>query len=166
MHILPHALPYFMCHCTEYKVSALQVTVSEEQKLNATTQQFIIAKISGCTWKLGSKTHSSQRSSMIQLQNKASLISCSIQAVQHRKCAAGLAGAHHGLQDLILLNYTRVENAHNLRKKTFHFCYVQNSSKLLVFLFPFWDIIKCMNISVLKTAFLARATVLSLYRSW
>jgi len=35
-----------------------------------------------------------------------------IQAVKHRKCAAGLAGAHAGFQDRILLNYTRIENAH------------------------------------------------------
>jgi len=46
-----------------------------------------------------------------------------IQAVAHR-CAAGLAGAHPGLQDRILLNYTRIENAHKVGKKTFVFCYV------------------------------------------
>jgi len=40
-----------MCHCTEYKISALQVTISEENKFNATTQQFITAKISGCALK-------------------------------------------------------------------------------------------------------------------
>jgi len=34
-----------MCHYTEYKLSALQVRTSEENKLNATTQQFITAKI-------------------------------------------------------------------------------------------------------------------------
>jgi len=28
------------------------------------------------------------------------------------------------LQDRILLNYTRIENAHKVRKKTFDFCYV------------------------------------------
>ena len=38
-----HSL-YFMCHCTEYKLSALQVRLSEKNKLNATTQQFITAK--------------------------------------------------------------------------------------------------------------------------
>jgi len=44
MHL--HAL-YFMCHCTEYYIlSALQVRISEENTLNATTQQLIIAKIS------------------------------------------------------------------------------------------------------------------------
>jgi len=47
--------PQFMCHCTEYKLSALQVTISEENKLNATTQQFIIAKISVCALKQGFK---------------------------------------------------------------------------------------------------------------
>jgi len=46
-HILLHALPYFMRHCTEYKLSALQVRISEENELNATTQQQITAKISG-----------------------------------------------------------------------------------------------------------------------
>jgi len=34
------------------------VEISEENKLNATTQQLITAKISGCALKQGSKTHS------------------------------------------------------------------------------------------------------------
>jgi len=37
--------PYFMCHCTEHKLSALQVRKSAENKLNAATQQFITAFI-------------------------------------------------------------------------------------------------------------------------
>jgi len=45
-----------MCRCTEYQLPALQVRISEENTLNATTQQFITAKISGCTLKQGSKT--------------------------------------------------------------------------------------------------------------
>jgi len=45
-------------------------------------------------------------------------MSCSMRAVEHRKRAAGLAGAHLGLQDRIFLNYTRLENAHKVRKKT------------------------------------------------
>jgi len=77
-----------------------------ENKLNASTQQFITAKISGCSLKQGSKAHSSLRLSNLQLQNEAALMSCRIRAVEHRKCAAGLAGAHPGLQDRILLNYT------------------------------------------------------------
>jgi len=50
--------PWFMCHCSEYKLSALQVKISEENKLNATTQQFITAEIPGCALKQWSKhTH-------------------------------------------------------------------------------------------------------------
>jgi len=48
-------------------------------------------------------------------------VSCRIRADEHRKCAAGLAGTHPGLQDRILLNYTRIENAHKVYKKTRHF---------------------------------------------
>jgi len=48
MHVLLHALPLFTCQCTEYKLSALQVMILEINTLNATTQQFITAKISGC----------------------------------------------------------------------------------------------------------------------
>jgi len=48
-------------------------------------------------------------------------MSCRIRAVEHRKCASGLPGAHPGLQDQILLNYTRIENARKVRKKTFDF---------------------------------------------
>ena len=84
----------------------------------------------------GSKTHSSLRQSKLQLQNQAARMSRRIRAVEHR-CAAGLAGAQPGLQDRILPNYTRIENANKVRKKTFFFCYVQKSSKLLVFLFPY-----------------------------
>jgi len=36
-----------MCHCTEYELSALQARISEKNTINATTQQFITAKISG-----------------------------------------------------------------------------------------------------------------------
>jgi len=37
--------PCFRCHCTEYKLSALQVRISEENTLNATTQQFKLQNI-------------------------------------------------------------------------------------------------------------------------
>jgi len=93
-----------MCHCTEYKLSALQVTISEENKLSAATQEFITAKF----WlrvEKGRKTHSSLRQSNLQLQNEAALMCRRIRTVEHR-CAAGLTEAHPGLQDRILLNYT------------------------------------------------------------
>ena len=108
---------YFMCHCTEYKLLTLQVRLSEEIRLNATTPQIKTAKISGCVLKQRSKTHSPLRQSNLQVQNEAALMSCRIRAIEHRKCAAGLAGAHPSLKDRILLNYTRIENAHKERKK-------------------------------------------------
>ena len=70
--------PYFMCRCTKYKLSALKVTILEENKLNATTQQFITAKITGFALKLGSETHSSMRQSNLQLLNEDALLSCRI----------------------------------------------------------------------------------------
>jgi len=130
-----HSL-YFMCHCIEYKLSALQARISEENTINVTTQQFITAKISGCALKQGSKTDSSLRQSNLQLQNQAALMSCRIRAVEHTKCAAGLAGAHLGEQDRTLLNYTRIENAHKVRKKTFNFSLCIEIQQILVFLFP------------------------------
>jgi len=42
--------------------------------------------------KQGSETHSSLRQSNLQRKNEAALMSCLIRAVEHRKCAAGLAG--------------------------------------------------------------------------
>jgi len=66
----------------------------EENILNAAMQQLTTAKISGCTLEQGSETHSSLRQSNLQLQNEAALMSRRIRAVEHRKCAAGLAGAH------------------------------------------------------------------------
>jgi len=44
--------------------------------------------------------------------------------MEHGKCPARLSDAHLGLQDRLLLNYTRIENAHKVRKKAFDFCYV------------------------------------------
>jgi len=43
-----------------------------------------------------------------------------IRAVEHG-CAVGLISAHPGLKDRILLNYTRIEKAHKVRKNTFDF---------------------------------------------
>ena len=59
---------------------------------------------------------------------------CRIRAVEHRKCATGLSDAHPGLQDRILLNYTRIENAHKVRKKTFVFLCIEVQQ---TFSFPF-----------------------------
>ena len=54
-------------------------------------------------------------------------MSCRICAVEHRANAAGLAGAHPGLKNRILLNYTRIENAHKVRKNSFDFAVIFRS---------------------------------------
>jgi len=78
-----------MCHGTEHELSALQVGISEENKLNATTQQCITAKISGSALKQWSKTPSSLRQSNLPLQNEAALISRRIRAVEQSATAMG-----------------------------------------------------------------------------
>jgi len=45
--------------------------ISEENKLNTTTQQFITAKISGCVLKQGNRTNSSLRQRNLQLQQSS-----------------------------------------------------------------------------------------------
>ena len=65
--------PYYICRCTEYEQSALQVRISGKNKLNATTQQFITANITGWALKQENETHSSLRQSNLQLQNQAAL---------------------------------------------------------------------------------------------
>jgi len=157
--------PCFMCHCTGYKLSVLQVTISEENKLNATTQQFIIAKISGCALKQGSKPHSSPHQSNLQLQNQAALMFCWIRAVEHRKYAAVLSNAHPGMQDRILLNYKRIENAHRVPKKTFDFLLcieIQQIFSLPFSLLRHYQMPKCFYVK--NCFFWAHATVLSCYR--
>jgi len=125
--------------------------------------------MSGCALKQGSKAHSSlcQSNFITQLQNEAALMSCRIWAVEHRKCAAGLADAHHGLQDRILLNYTRIENAHKVRKKTSDFLLWIEFQQ--IFSCPF-SLLRHYQMPeyfyVNSYCFWARATVLPCYRNW
>ena len=62
-------------------------------------------------------------------------MSCRIRAVEHRVGAGRLAGAHPGWQDRILLNHTRIENAHKVRKKTFDFLLFIEVQQTFSFLF-------------------------------
>ena len=64
-------------------------------------------------------THTSIRQGNLQRKHEAALMSCRIRAVEHRVSAGGLADVHPGLKNRILINYTRIENAHKVRKKTF-----------------------------------------------
>jgi len=116
-----------MCQCTEYKLLALQIRLSEENTPNATTQQFETAKISGGALKQGSTTHSSIRQNNLLRKNEAALMSCRIRAVEHRVIADGLADVHPNLKNRILLNYTRIENAHKQCKKTSDFVVIYRS---------------------------------------
>jgi len=93
-----------------------------------------------------------------------------IRAIEHRRCAAGLACAHSGLQDRFLLNYSGIENAHKVLRKTFVFLLcikdVQQTFTV-VFLFPCWNIIQLLEcFYVNNCSFWVRATVLWCYRNW
>jgi len=68
------------------------------------------------------------RQSNLQLQNDAALMPRRIQAVAHGKGATGLAGAHPGFRDRILLNYTRIEDAHEARKSLRFFVVYRRSA--------------------------------------
>jgi len=58
-----------MCHCNEHKLSALQVRRPEQNTaLNAKTEKFVTAKISGKALKQESITHSVLRQCSSQLQ--------------------------------------------------------------------------------------------------
>jgi len=71
------------------------------------------------------------------------------------------------LKDRILLNYTRIENAHKVRKKTFDFLLfieVQQSFCFLFSLLRHYQMPECFYVN--NCCFWARATVLSWYRNW
>jgi len=133
--------PYFMCQCTEYKLLALQVWLSEENTPNATVLQFVTAKISGGALKQGSTTHSSIRQSNLQWKNEAALMSCRIRAVEHRVSGDGLAGAHPG---------SKIESCWTTQELRMRIKHARKLSILLLFmevqqtlvcLFSFWDTI-------------------------
>jgi len=72
-----------------------------------------------------------------------------IQAVEHRRCVAGPAGAHPDLQVRILQNYTRIENAHEVRKKTFNFLLcieVQQTFSLRFSLLRHYQLPECFHV--------------------
>ena len=75
MYIFLHPLPlfYVSLHWISTTVLAFKVRISKVNALNATTQQFITAKISGCALKQGSKTYSPMRQRNLQLQNETAL---------------------------------------------------------------------------------------------
>jgi len=79
-------------------------------------------------------------------------MSCRIRPVERRVSAGGLAGAHPGMKNRILLSYTRIENAHKVRKKISIFLLFIDIQQ--TFSFPFFLLRhnKCLNASMLTTA--------------
>ena len=72
-----------------------------------------------------------------------------------------------GLQDRILINYTRIDNAQKVRKKTFDFLLLVEVQQTLTFPFPLlrhYHMSECFYAN--NCCFRARATVLSYYRNW
>ena len=160
--------PYFMCHCNEYKLLALQVRIPEQNILNATTQQFITAKIPGCALKQGVKhTHQCVRAICNYKMRLRLIRLCFVKYEQSskEKVRAGLFDPHPSLPDRILLNYTRNEKVHKVRKKTFDFLLFIEVQQ--TYNFPF-SLLRhqtpeffCVN----NCCFWARATVLLCYRN-
>jgi len=91
-----------------------------------------------------------------------------ISEAQWRGWAAGQAGAHSGMENRILLNYTTIENAHKVHKKTFDFLLFVEVQQ--TFSFPFsqlrhYEMPECFQ-HVNNCCFWPRATVLSCYKNW
>jgi len=77
-------------------------------------------------------------------------MSCRIRAVEHRKSAAGLAGAHPDLKNRVLLNYTIIENGHKVRKKSFDFLLfiaVQQTFNFPFFLLRHYQMLECFYVN-------------------
>ena len=107
-----------MCHCHENKLSTLKVRRPEQNTaLNARTEQLMTAKISGNGLKHVSRTHSTLRqysSPTAKTSGSANVSSNSSRAEK----VCGHDGRHPGLTVWNFRNYTRIENAHEVRKKT------------------------------------------------
>jgi len=118
--------------------------------------------------KLPSPVATELHQSKLQRQTKATLMSFWFQVVEPREYAAGQADAHPGLQDRILLNYTRIENAHIVMYERKLSIFVMYGSQQ-TFSFPFslprhCQMPECFYIN--NCCFWARATDLSCYINW
>jgi len=117
MHILLHALPSIcvMALNINYQLSRL----GYRRKINSTLRHSSHnCKNIRPRVKTASKTNSSLCQSNLQLRNQAGLMSRRIRAVSTESVLLGCL-THTPvctLQDRILLNFTRIENAHKVRK--------------------------------------------------
>jgi len=108
----------FTCCCRLQCATAMNVNYQRSPK----TEQFMTAKISGNALKQRSRTHSVLRQRSSQLQKYKTAQMSRLIAVDQKAC--DLDGGHPGLTVSNFPNYTRIENAHEVRKKVFVFYYV------------------------------------------
>jgi len=136
------------------------------RKINSTLRHFI-AKISGCALKQGSKTHSSLRQSNLQF-GKMKLRSCLVEYERSIIESVRLDWlTHTPVCKIESCNYTRIENVHKVRKKTFNCLLrieVQQTLSFPYSLLRHYQMPGCFYVN--NCCFWARATVLSWYRNW
>jgi len=86
--------PYFMCHCIDYKLSAFQVRIPEQDALNATTEHSWLQKYEAAPWNMRVK-HSALRQRSSQLLKHSDCVDTSSRA----QTVCCWNGAHPGLLD-------------------------------------------------------------------
>ena len=157
--------PYFMCHCTNCKLSALQVRISEENKLNATTQQLTTAKISGCILKQVSKTSSTGSEQFTTAKWGCANVLLNTSSGVWKVCSwTGWRTPRFARSNLAKL-HKNCKCA--LRKNTFNFLLcieVQKTSSFPFSLLWHYKMPECFYVN--NCCFWARATVLPCGRNW
>jgi len=115
--------PYFMRHCTEYKLLALQVRLSDENTPNAQRYDTAVRNCKNIRLRVKTGEYNTLINSSEQFATEKRGCANVLSKTSSRALvsAGGLTGAHPGMKNRILLNYTRIENAHKVRKKTIDF---------------------------------------------
>ena len=165
--ILWHHCAYYSTRTLFSRCCKLQCVTAmkmNNHRRSLKTKQFMTAKVFGIALKQVSRAHwvLHHRSSQ-QQKYKAALMSGRI-AVDQKVC--GWDGRHPGLTVWNLRNYTRIENAHIVRKKTFVFCYVAvirtifKGRKDTGLCESLWSIrLKCHLMTILETKHILQAQV-------
>jgi len=143
--------PYFMCHWTEYKLSALHVRISEENKLNTTTQQFITTKISSCVLKQGASEQFTTAKS--GCANVLSNTSSRVSSVR--------------LDWLAHTPVCKIESCWSTQELRMRIKYARNCQFVVMYRNPAETLSNASECFCVKNCcFWARATVLSCYITW
>ena len=153
-----------MCNWSEYKLSALQVRMSEENILNATTQQFIIAQMRVKTGEWNTLTSASEQFTTAKW-GCANVLSNTSSGAQKVCGWTGWRTPRFARSDLAKL-HKNWECAWSTQVNFFLFVMYRSPAN---FCFPFsllrhYWMPGCFCVS--NCCFWARATVLSCYRNW